>query len=539
MSHEQSETIQLDDGTWANVYGRKTPKAGQRLPDTPTYPTMDEAVSAAKERSRSYVPNDIYELANEMMANQVSAAQQGPLPPIKREKQLRARLGQELPQAQLEYQPDWGLGMTPAVKRNYPAGDTIGGPRARKPYETGNWKAQLPQVLQDQFPNDEDSEEEKITKIMKLLMLAPMGRGAAAAKPAMEGAFGIFGSPHRIFGKQEGMERTIEFIRKEAEKMSPQKLWEQTGVARGAEGRTRAELPQGLDPTAYHRLLGEFYQNSRTGWPQQKGYGLGAVLRQEMDNAYPELGNRGTLQLARQEYRGGGADPLELLMHVGLGKNSGLRGMTYKDIGEHELQHLIQGLEKWNQGGNPASVELFHDRIPPDLLLKAYRQIRDHAGYNTINHWLGRESLPESVVNYMRLGGEVEARNAARRAENMRLQKLAPQLTEDVPRHQQLVQVPGRTRHSAPKTLQKAPLFEGRDLLRDPANPYRDWDQAASAATNRLRPQPAAAGKHGYEKEWKPHSDIVRQIEDTDRYVGSKMDPETLKNYLEAVLRNK
>mgnify|MGYP001565877490 CR=1 FL=1 len=49
--HEQSETIQRD-GKWINVYGRKTPKAGQQLPGTPTYGTVEEAVEAAKERSR-------------------------------------------------------------------------------------------------------------------------------------------------------------------------------------------------------------------------------------------------------------------------------------------------------------------------------------------------------------------------------------------------------------------------------------------------------------------------------------------------------
>jgi hypothetical protein len=30
--HEQSETVQLPDGRWVNVYGRAVPKAGQQLP---------------------------------------------------------------------------------------------------------------------------------------------------------------------------------------------------------------------------------------------------------------------------------------------------------------------------------------------------------------------------------------------------------------------------------------------------------------------------------------------------------------------------
>lgn len=54
MSHEQSESIQRPDGKWINVYGRALPKAGQQLPGTPTYDTVDDAVSAAKARSASF-----------------------------------------------------------------------------------------------------------------------------------------------------------------------------------------------------------------------------------------------------------------------------------------------------------------------------------------------------------------------------------------------------------------------------------------------------------------------------------------------------
>lgn len=52
--HEQSETIQLPNGSWVNVYGRNTPQAGQQLPGTPAYRTVDEAVSAAKARSEQH-----------------------------------------------------------------------------------------------------------------------------------------------------------------------------------------------------------------------------------------------------------------------------------------------------------------------------------------------------------------------------------------------------------------------------------------------------------------------------------------------------
>lgn len=53
MSHEQSETIQTQDGRWINIYGKSTPNAGKQLPGTTSYQTIDEAVSAAKSRSES------------------------------------------------------------------------------------------------------------------------------------------------------------------------------------------------------------------------------------------------------------------------------------------------------------------------------------------------------------------------------------------------------------------------------------------------------------------------------------------------------
>lgn len=53
MSHEQSETIQTPDGQWINVYGHHTPQAGQPLPGSVPYKTMQEAVAAAQQRSQA------------------------------------------------------------------------------------------------------------------------------------------------------------------------------------------------------------------------------------------------------------------------------------------------------------------------------------------------------------------------------------------------------------------------------------------------------------------------------------------------------
>lgn len=49
--HEQSETVQREDGKWINVYGRGTPRAGQQLPGSGAFDTVEEAVRAARGRS--------------------------------------------------------------------------------------------------------------------------------------------------------------------------------------------------------------------------------------------------------------------------------------------------------------------------------------------------------------------------------------------------------------------------------------------------------------------------------------------------------
>lgn len=55
--HEQSESVQNPFGKWINVFGRKTKKAGEPLPkiyefEQDEYDTVEQAVKAAKERSR-------------------------------------------------------------------------------------------------------------------------------------------------------------------------------------------------------------------------------------------------------------------------------------------------------------------------------------------------------------------------------------------------------------------------------------------------------------------------------------------------------
>lgn len=59
MGHERSITLQDEAGNWYNAYGPGNDsgrEVGERLPLTPNYPTSDEAVKAARERSRREGP---------------------------------------------------------------------------------------------------------------------------------------------------------------------------------------------------------------------------------------------------------------------------------------------------------------------------------------------------------------------------------------------------------------------------------------------------------------------------------------------------
>jgi hypothetical protein len=53
VSHEQSETIKRN-GKWINVFGKKTKRAGDKLPGSGTFKTVDAASKAAGRRSAAF-----------------------------------------------------------------------------------------------------------------------------------------------------------------------------------------------------------------------------------------------------------------------------------------------------------------------------------------------------------------------------------------------------------------------------------------------------------------------------------------------------
>jgi hypothetical protein len=108
-----------------------------------------------------------------------------------------------------------------------------------------------------------------------------------------------------------------------------------------------------------------------------------------------------------------------------------------RNVALHELQHAVQSREGFTPGGNPENI----------LPLAIEQQSKDPALYGKA-HELAHEA-------YMRLAGEVEARNVARRV-NPEVNKLAPWLTEDRAREKQTILKADRKNGGAVKDVKAA-----------------------------------------------------------------------------------
>lgn len=135
MSHEQSETTQLPDGSWVNVYGRTTPNAGKKLPSTQNYATMDQAVAAAKQRSHAYkgvnMPYDnTQSIPPEVLAAMLGLSEQDQEKEILRKQfALGSMLGERATERVPGNRSNWGGALTALSKggQGYMAGTQLGG----------------------------------------------------------------------------------------------------------------------------------------------------------------------------------------------------------------------------------------------------------------------------------------------------------------------------------------------------------------------------------------------------------------------------
>lgn len=217
---------------------------------------------------------------------------------------------------------------------------------------------------------------------------------------------------------------------REAAGMPENDTFSQTGWFKGADGQMRREVP---DLGA--RLVPAL---DKAGEPIYNKYG--AEFRYEhpagdLHAAY-DLPNI-TVGMNHPSVAGGGAsfDPKTRQIHIGANPHTqtGLRDAN--SVINHEIQHAIQNAEGFTGGGNPTNSPLYKEyyadgKLQPDIGRNLF--------YEGLLSAFGSPSEQAKKV-YRSLQGETEARNAeTRRAKGYNYLK-HPELTEDVPRSEQII----------------------------------------------------------------------------------------------------
>jgi len=126
-----------------------------------------------------------------------------------------------------------------------------------------------------------------------------------------------------------------------------------------------------------------------------------------------------------------------------------------RSVASHEVQHFIQDIEKWQNGTNPDAVLKGHYGPNVEAALKqrtteiANQEIAKHpelkeASQDTILEILAAARKDAAFELYEKVAGEVQARNVQKRLDMTPEERLAkrPELTEDVPRDQQILDAP-------------------------------------------------------------------------------------------------
>jgi hypothetical protein len=285
--------------------------------------------------------------------------------------------------------------------------------------------------------------------------------GAGSMVPKPTNSLGIFGGKMAKTADQTKL-RVAEFYERQG--FPPDRIWEETGWARGKDGKWRFEIDDSkahLWSEASNALAkGETLNPLRPSG--------GGFSHPELYEAYPELKTtilapepRGSNNNGAYWGRGPEGKP-----HITL--KSQFRPKMQSTL-LHEIQHVVQDIEGFAKGGNPGQ---FQYRLPGgsgkkiDKINGVLLKIRQREAALYPKHAKGDKSLePELMAlgqatekliqmrqkvaermqspydQYKALAGETEARNVQTRAphgpENN--SQIPPWATEDVPRSKQVV----------------------------------------------------------------------------------------------------
>ncbi len=310
-----------------------------------------------------------------------------------------------------------------------------------------------------------------IQRAFDLAGLAVTGPAPVAAKMA-DGTLGSF-----IGVKSKAFDRNALAQAQILEKYgaNPDKIWEKTGTFKGADGRWRQEVND----------------SKATVKPQEDltGKSLEDVLdHPDLFKAYPDLRHIEVVPFKEGEQYGRAAyDAANDVIH--LGKNFKVEDVL------HEVQHAIQKREGFAKGGSPS--ENFALRFEEEVRIAKIeaQTLLDYRNSDAFKGWTKEDearvmnlkrlfevdalrkglAFKEAEEHYMRLAGEVEARNVETRGvlnTNAR-REIPPWLTEDTVRKlQHVVDEPMWTTPYGPtKTPNVAPQYAKKPTdFRRPAN---------------------------------------------------------------------
>jgi len=225
---------------------------------------------------------------------------------------------------------------------------------------------------------------------------AMLGDTSGALSKALSGV-----APRKLFigpGSQAWDEQAaFQASKMEAAKASPQDIWAKTGTFRGPDGHWRQEISD---------------KGSTVGLSQRSGSAEEIFKHPELYAAYPELAGTkmnlyGTMKGAPEIKASLSGTPKEGFQ-VDIYEPGIKDGPRLSAI--HEMQHAIQDIEGFSPGGNRSQAFLHpsFQEIKQDTL----KTLRPAGG--PIDPVLLNNLAADSY--YYRLGGEAEARAAARRA---------------------------------------------------------------------------------------------------------------------------